>query len=149
MRPRKIFIFSISVLLGGACLWLLFFWLIHCTFNHNPKDDLARYTGISLTTSSIDRFAVTNTFIDGTDLSYELTLSSEDKMRLINLFTKKGGGCTSNDSAIELVPSTWFSGYHPEVKSYYIPSENTNTDVGLFLDVDLKNDKAWLFIENY
>ncbi|HUB67197.1 MAG TPA: hypothetical protein VL981_06905 [Candidatus Methylacidiphilales bacterium] len=151
LNLKKIFK-VLSILCGMYLTAFLIFFLIFGIFLGsfdkrnfgNPKNDFILYTGINLTTSSIDRFEVRPSFfhIDPPDICYELTLSPEDKARLINSFIKKGGNRNSNLNAIDLVPSSWIWERHPQVKSYYF----WHADAGVFLDVDVKNNKAWFVI---
>jgi hypothetical protein len=156
MKTRRISFWTVlsgMVLIGAFTLWVilvsspfLFLWYINTPYPYGPpKETIEYFTDVALSDSTaIDLYDVSNFWLDGPDYYYELTLSPEDKTRLISSF---GGPCRSPggiyDNAIARVPSTWIRGRHPRVKCYYFQSEN---DSRIYLDIDTESDKAWLVI---
>ena len=146
---KQAFRLSVGILLTTVLVSALSLWIINSSFIYNPRKEFARFTNIVLSSeASIDRFSVRNFFyLDGPDFFYELTLSLEDKRKLIKLFDDKGADI-SDDRAMQLVPFSWIGGDR-KLKRYYMWNTWAAPDAGIYLDIDSDSNKAWFVIQIY
>jgi len=130
----------------GVGAFLLLLWFINTPYVYeSARKEVANYTHIALSNdTSIDRYCVRNFFLlDGPDFYFELTLSNDDKARLIKFFEENQKGTSFSSTAVELVPASW-KPRNRKLEHYYVSA--TAPDVQICLDVDADSGKAWLVV---
>jgi hypothetical protein len=138
---------AIVLALGGVCAIGLFLWLINSTYVYaSPKKQVEHYTHVPLSdTTSFNRYCVRNFFLlDGPDFYFEVTLSRDDKARLIKFF-KENQEVKTSTKLEELVPASW-KPLPKKLEHYFVGDQSRS--VSMWLAVDADGDKAWLVIWN-
>jgi len=144
-RWRNLFGFTVIAVMGTGAL--LIWFVTSAYFYGPPKKVIEFYTHTALSRStSVDRYSVENSFLDGPSFYFELTLSPDDKTHLVKFFDESGTESGPSNTATEAVPASWRRLDDQKPIHYHIFDASKNAVV--LMDIGAASGKALLVVWN-